>query len=158
MGDTGIFMEQLSPRSRRRRAAESDLAFGGAREGTKRSKPRALVIEADPASQRICRKALEASGFIVDAVDRGIAAVVAARAALPDLILVDLELPDVPGREAIGWLRSNPALRSTSVVVLVLNEKNPDVAAIKPSATLRKPLTSLAVRRTIQKVLSTSPG
>jgi len=35
----------------------------------------ALVVEAEPATVRLCRNLLESSGFIVDAVDSGIAAV-----------------------------------------------------------------------------------
>jgi len=43
-------------------------------------------------------------------VDTDIAAVVAAREELPDLILLDIQLRDVPGHEAIKWLRSTAAL------------------------------------------------
>jgi CheY-like chemotaxis protein len=38
----------------------------------------------------------------VDAVDSGVAAVMAARENKPDLILMDLQLRDVAGREAIN--------------------------------------------------------
>ena len=83
-----------------------------------RSHRRALVVGVDPATLRFCRDALESAGFAVHAVDTGIAAVVAAREELPDLILLDIQLRDVPGREAIKWLRSIAALRSTPIVVL----------------------------------------
>ena len=73
---------------------------------------------------RFCRDALKSSGFAVDAVDSGIAAVVAAREDLPDLIFVDVQLRDVPGREAIRWLRSNPALQSTPIIVLTTNAED----------------------------------
>ena len=115
---------------------------------------RVLVIEAEPATLRVCRDVLESSGFIVDAVDRGIAAVVAARAALPDLIFIAMQLPDVPGREAIRWLRSNPALRSTPIVVLTTSaEDDVALAATRPSALLRKPVSAVGIRRTIRRVL-----
>ena len=115
---------------------------------------RALVVEADPATLQLCRAVLESSGFVVDAVDSGIAAVVAAREGLPDLILMDLQLRDVPGREAIGWLRSNPALRSTPIVVLTANaEEEADLVATRPGASLRKPVSPAAIQRTIREVL-----
>jgi DNA-binding response OmpR family regulator len=79
---------------------------------------RALVVGADSATLQRCRDALESSGFAADAVDSGIAAVVAARESPPDLVLVDVQLHDVPGREAIGWLRSNPALQLTPIIIL----------------------------------------
>jgi len=138
-------VDDLRPALRQRLAARSVAPKEPKR------KRRALVIEADPATQRMCRNILESSGFAVDAVDRGIAAVVAARAELPDLILIDLELPDVPGREAIGWLRSNPALRSTPIILLAGNENYRDVAAISPGAVLRKPLSPPALQQTVQR-------
>jgi hypothetical protein len=44
----------------------------------------------DSATLQLCRDALESSGFAADAVDSGIAAVVAARESPPDLVLVDV--------------------------------------------------------------------
>jgi len=118
------------------------------------SRRRALVVEAEPTTLRLCRDALESSGFVVDAVDSGIAAVVAAREALPDLIVMDLQLRDVPGREAISWLRSNPALRSTPIIVLTTNaEDDAGLAATRPGASLRKPVSPGTIQRTIREVL-----
>jgi CheY-like chemotaxis protein len=153
-------MQEPRPRLRRRRAA------GGARVATevapaappspalKRSGRRALLVEGDAGTQRLCREVLESSGFVVDAVDSGIAAVVAARAGLPDLILIDLQLRDVPGREAIRWFRSNPALRSTPIIVLTTTaEDHEDLAQTGPGATLRKPLSAAMIRRTIREAV-----
>src|SRR5262245_38516252 len=78
----------------------------------------ALFVGADEAMLRQCRDLLNASGFVVDAADSGIAALVAVRKRLPDLIVMERQLRDVAGGEALGWLRSNPALRSTPVIVL----------------------------------------
>ena len=116
---------------------------------------RALVVEAEPETLRLCRDVLEGAGFVVDVVDSGIAAVVAAREERPDLILVDLQLRDVPGREAIGWLRSNPALRSTPIIVLTTNAReDAELAAIRPGASLRKPVSPATIRRAIGEFLA----
>jgi two-component system, cell cycle response regulator DivK len=115
---------------------------------------RVLVVESEPATLQMCRSVLEGSGFVVDAVDSGIAAVVAAREELPDVILMDLQLRDVPGREAIGWLRSNPALKSTPIIVLTdYAEDEAELAATRPGASLRKPLSPAMIRRMIREVL-----
>jgi CheY-like chemotaxis protein len=88
-------------------------------------------------------------------VDSGIAAVVAARESPPDLVLVDVQLRDVPGREAIVWLRSNPALQSTPIIVLATNAED-DVVPTFPRAyaSLPKPVSPAAIRRTIREVLN----
>jgi DNA-binding response OmpR family regulator len=115
---------------------------------------RALVVEAEPTALRLCRDVLESSGFVVSVVDTGVAAVVAARERLPDLILMDLQLRDAPGREVIGWLRANPALRSTPIIVLNTNaEDEAELAAIRPGALLRKPLSVVTIRHAIRAVL-----
>jgi len=93
-------------------------------------------------------------GFAVATADSGIAAVMAARKELPDVILVDLQLRDVPGREAIEWLRSNPALLSTPMIILTMSsDDEADVAAIRPGASMRKPVSPLAMRQAIRAVL-----
>lgn len=115
---------------------------------------RVLVVESEPATLQLCRTVLEGSGFVVDAVDSGIAAVVAAREKCPDLILMDMQLRDVPGREAISWLRSNPALRSTPIIILTdYADDEAGLAATLPGASLRKPLSPTTIRRTIREVL-----
>ena len=155
-------MEQSHARSRRRPAsvrAEDSVKVKRDPQPlpatpSKPSPRRALVVEADPVTLQLCRDVLESSGFVVDAVDSGIGAVVAAREGLPDLILMDLQLRDVPGGEAIGWLRSNPALRSTPIVVLTANAGDDAIlATTRPAASLRKPLSPLTIRRTICEVL-----
>ena len=78
----------------------------------------ALVVDADPETRRFCRVVLEQSGFIVRETDTGVAAVVAARESVPDAILLGLQLRDVIGREAMGWLEANPALHRTLFVTL----------------------------------------
>ncbi|MFZ1122982.1 MAG: response regulator [Candidatus Binataceae bacterium] len=115
---------------------------------------RALVVGADPVTLRFCRDALKSSGFAVDAVDSGIAAVVAAREDLPDLIFVDVQLRDVPGREAIRWLRSNPALQSTPIIVLTTNAEDDAAPGLtRPGPSLLKPVSLAALRRVIREVL-----
>jgi CheY-like chemotaxis protein len=75
-----------------------------------REAPRALVAE--PSSVRLCREVLEKDGFLVEKVDSGIGTVGAVRERLPQIIFIELQLRDVSGRKAVGWLRSNPALQS----------------------------------------------
>jgi DNA-binding response OmpR family regulator len=100
---------------------------------------RALVVGGDSATLQLCRDALESSGFAADVVDSGIAAVVAARESPPELVLVEVQLRDVPGHEAIGWLRSNPALQSTPIIILTTNAED-DVVLARPYASLPKPV------------------
>lgn len=108
---------------------------------------RVLVVAADVVVQGVCRSALEA-GWEVEVVDSGVAAVIAARRSAPQIIFMDLQLRDVPGGEAVAWLRSNPALGVVPIVLIAGGtEDSAEIAAIDPAALLRKPLSRNAVER-----------
>jgi DNA-binding response OmpR family regulator len=118
---------------------------------------RALVVEAELATMRLCRDALEAAGFAVDLAETGIEAVISARQEHFDLILVDLQLRDVPGREAIEWLRSNPALHATPIIVLTASAgDDAELKAFQPASSLRKPVSLATLRRAIDRILDKS--
>ena len=115
---------------------------------------RALFVGADRATVGLGRKGLESLGFVVDAAESGIAALVTAREWLPDLIFMDRQLRDVAAREAIGWLRTNPALRSTPIIVLIMGgEDEVDMATIGPGTSLRKPVSPAVLGHTIRRLL-----
>jgi CheY-like chemotaxis protein len=115
---------------------------------------RALVVDTDPVTARACRTALEAMGFIIERVDSGVAAVVAARGRVPDVILMDTQLRDVSAAEVIGWLRSsNLALASIPIVVIgTIDGSRLAVRDSRVTATLRKPLSSAAVERAVREI------
>jgi CheY-like chemotaxis protein len=115
---------------------------------------RALVVAADSLTHRVCRAALESSGLAVEGVESGMEALMSARELPPDLIVVDQQLRDVSGNEAIGWLRANAALRVTPIIVLTTGTDGDALAAAAPFATLRKPLSPLAIRRAIRAILA----
>jgi two-component system KDP operon response regulator KdpE len=68
---------------------------------------RILLVEDDHRLRRVLTLTLETSGYAVTAVADGTAALQAAAAESPDLVLLDLGLPDVDGAEVIrrfrGW-------------------------------------------------------
>ena len=93
---------------------------------------------------------------MVEIVDSGIGAVIAVRERTPQLILMDLQLRDVPGREAVSWLRSNRNIQATPIVILAgASDEERLLQAPRPGAILRKPLSPEAIRRVIRDVLET---
>ena len=68
---------------------------------------RVLIIEDDPQIRRFVRAGLEAQGFAMFEADTGRRGLVEAGTRKPDLLLVDLGLPDLDGLEVIravrGW-------------------------------------------------------
>ncbi len=78
---------------------------------------RVLVIDDDPGILGFVTSSLQAEGFEVQTAATGAAGLTAARAAPPDLVLLDLSLPDQDGFEV---LRSLHAGAGTSHVPIVL--------------------------------------
>jgi len=113
---------------------------------------------AEPRLLRLCRDVLAAEGFTVDAVDSGIGALVTVRERRPDLVLIDLQLRDVPGREAAGWLRADPALQGTPIIIVVGGgETGQLMPAAEPGTILRSSLSRETIRRAL-RALSASPS
>ncbi|MEZ4503858.1 MAG: response regulator [Dehalococcoidia bacterium] len=68
---------------------------------------RVLVIDDDPAIVRLLGLTLEAADFDVRKATDGRSAVEAIDDGLPDLVLLDLQLPDMDGREVFRRLRAS---------------------------------------------------
>jgi two-component system KDP operon response regulator KdpE len=65
-----------------------------------------LVIEDDPQIRRFLAAALEAHGYAPEFADNGTEGLRLATLRLPDIVIVDLGLPDMPGLDVIARLRS----------------------------------------------------
>lgn len=91
-------------------------------------------------------------GFTGQTVDSGVAAVVAARSQVPNLILIDLQLRDVSASETIGWLRSNQQLAVVPVIVLGSADRSRRLSRDIHSVT--KPLSSSAIERAVSDLCS----
>jgi signal transduction histidine kinase len=77
-----------------------------------------LYIEDDPGSQLLVKRALSFAGFNVLVASRGLEGIDMAIKHLPDLILTDINLPDLSGRELTTRLRGDARFRTTPIVAL----------------------------------------
>lgn len=85
-----------------------------------------LYIEDNPQNMRLVRKMLRASGYnMVEAID-GLSGLDAAQEAKPNLILLDINLPDIDGMEVTSRLKSDQDLRHTPVIALTANAMHGD--------------------------------
>lgn len=67
---------------------------------------RVLVVDDEPGIRRVLRSYLEADGFEVDEAASGGEALGRARAGRPDVVLLDVMLPDIDGLEVLRELRA----------------------------------------------------
>jgi two-component system cell cycle response regulator DivK len=115
---------------------------------------RILVVEDDPDNRRIVAKVLSVEGYhVIEATD-GIEALAQARAERPDLILMDLALPNVDGWEATRQLKSDPETRSIPVVALTAVAMRGDEEQARAAGCddyLPKPARPAAIREVVKK-------
>ncbi len=77
-----------------------------------------LYIEDDPASRSLVERTLRYGGYRVLVADCGLDGIDSARREVPDLILTDINLPDMNGREITTTLRGDPRFSATPIVAL----------------------------------------
>lgn len=82
---------------------------------------RILIVEDNPQNMRLVRKILAHVGFdVIEAVD-GLSGIDAAIHEMPDLILMDVNLPDIDGLEATSRIKAMPNLAHIPIVALTAN-------------------------------------
>jgi signal transduction histidine kinase/DNA-binding NarL/FixJ family response regulator len=115
---------------------------------------RLLVIDDDHSHVEFMRGLLEPLGFEVAAVHVG-AGAVAAAAPAPDLIMVDLSLPDMTGWEVMQRLRAVPALEGVRILVVSANahEFVPDGEATLHDGFVVKPVEVSVLLAELQRQL-----
>ena len=75
-----------------------------------------LLVEDTPANQALATKLLRAAGHEVIPADTAAASVTLARERLPDLVLMDLGLPDKDGWQALREIRADERASALRVV------------------------------------------
>jgi len=80
-----------------------------------------LYIEDDPASRRLVQRVLDNKGYDVVVAADGLEGISMAREHHPNLILMDINLPSMDGREITTRLRSLPNFSNTPIVALTAN-------------------------------------
>jgi two-component system KDP operon response regulator KdpE len=91
-----------------------------------------LVVDDEPQICRALRTSLEAHGYVVRTAGTGEQALVAAAEVSPDLIVLDLGLPDLDGTEVIRRVRS---FSEVPVIVLSVRDRQADkVSALDAGA------------------------
>lgn len=87
---------------------------------------RVLVIEDHPANLELTCYLLHAFGHTALAATDGLNGLRLAQADPPDLVLCDIQLPDIDGYEVVRRLRAIPALASLPVVAVTASARPSD--------------------------------
>jgi two-component system, cell cycle response regulator DivK len=87
---------------------------------------RILYIDDDFSNRLLVKRVLNAEGFEVEEADNALDGIDIATANPPDLILMDIAMPDVNGLEATNRIRRIPHIANITIVALTANAMQGD--------------------------------
>jgi CheY-like chemotaxis protein len=113
----------------------------------------ALVIEDEGALRDLYSRMLENVGFIVEAVEDGQTAITYLNQSVPELILLDIRMPNSNGLDVILHLQENERFDNTHVVIISASKEFGRYTKMLPSAEyLQKPVLSLQLTEIANRV------
>lgn len=111
-----------------------------------------LIVEDNELNMKLFNDLLEAHGYRVLQTREGMSALDIARKHKPDLILMDIQLPEVSGIEVTKWLKEDDELRSIPVVAVTAFAMKGDEQKIREGgceAYISKPISVASFMSTI---------
>jgi two-component system cell cycle response regulator DivK len=138
------------PRSRSR-ISEGDLSTDRADAKT------ILIVEDNELNMKLFNDLLEAHDYKILQTRDGMEALKIAREKRPDLILMDIQLPEVSGLEVTKWIKEDENLRSIPVIAVTAFAMKGDEEKIREGgceAYIAKPISVSHFLETVQKFLS----
>ena len=115
-----------------------------------------LIVEDNELNMKLFRDLLEAHGYATLQTRNGIEALSLARAHRPDLILMDIQLPEVSGLDVTKWLKEDEHLRDIPVIAVTAFAMKGDEERIREGgceAYLSKPISVAKFLSTVRTYL-----
>ncbi len=119
-----------------------------------------LYVEDNPQNLRLVRKILGSAGYqVIEATD-GASGLRAIYDQQPDLVLMDVNLPDTDGLEITRQVRATPELANTRIIALTANAMHGDRERCLEAGCdgyIPKPITKAELLNTVAYTLQQTP-
>ncbi len=116
-----------------------------------------LVVEDNDLNMKLFHDLLEAHGYNILQTKDGMEALRLARKHQPDLILMDIQLPEVSGLEVTKWIKEDDTLKSIPVVAVTAFAMKGDEEKIREGgceAYIAKPISVTSFLQTVERFLN----
>lgn len=116
-----------------------------------------LIVEDNDLNMKLFHDLLEAHGYNTIQTKDGMEALGLAREHSPDLILMDIQLPEVSGLEVTKWIKEDEALKSIPVIAVTAFAMKGDEEKIREGgceAYVAKPISVENFLNTVKEFLS----
>jgi two-component system cell cycle response regulator DivK len=117
---------------------------------------RVMIVEDNELNMKLFKDLIEASGYETIRTRNGLDALDLARAHKPDLILMDIQLPEVSGLEVTKWLKEDDELHRIPVIAVTAFAMKGDEERIRKGgceAYISKPISVVSFVETIKSYL-----
>ena len=115
-----------------------------------------LIVEDNELNMKLFRDLLEAQGYQILQTRDGMQALDMARRERPDLIVMDIQLPQVSGLEVTKWIKADDDLKHIPIVAVTAFAMKGDEEKIREGgceAYVAKPISVKAFLSTIEKFI-----
>ena len=99
-----------------------------------------LYIDDDPVNCSLIKRVLEAYGYHVSLAPNGLRGLEQAYSEKPDLILLDINMPDMSGYEVALILRQSDRTKNTPIVFISSNTPSDDYLEVGGNGFIMKPI------------------
>ena len=116
-----------------------------------------LIVEDNELNMKLFNDLLEAHGYGTLQTRSGVEAVELARRHKPDLILMDIQLPEVSGLQVIIWIKNDEDLKHIPIIAITAFAMKGDEEKIRQGgcdAYLSKPISVVKFLETVRHYLS----
>jgi two-component system, cell cycle response regulator DivK len=116
-----------------------------------------LIVEDNDLNMKLFNDLLEAHGYDTLQTKDGMEALKLARQHRPNLILMDIQLPEVSGLEITKWIKEDETLRAIPVVAVTAFAMKGDEEKIREGgceAYIAKPISVASFLRTVERFLA----
>jgi two-component system cell cycle response regulator DivK len=134
-----------------------DGSAGVTNDSTNGSAKTVLVVEDNELNMKLFHDLLEAHGYNILQTKDGMDALRIAREHKPDLILMDIQLPEVSGLEVTKWIKEDDDLKSIPVIAVTAFAMKGDEEKIRDGgceAYIAKPISVTNFLETVRKFLN----
>lgn len=125
-------------------------------EGLGMNQKKVLIVEDNELNMKLFHDLLDAQGYETFQTGEGLAALTLARQHRPDLILMDIQLPEISGLEVTKWLKEDDELSHIPVVAVTAFAMKGDEERIREGgceAYISKPISVTHFLDTVRRYL-----
>jgi two-component system, OmpR family, phosphate regulon response regulator PhoB len=115
-----------------------------------------LIVDDEDGLRSLVRMTLDSDSYQILEAQEGRQALEIARAHHPDLVLLDVMLPDVSGIEICRQIKSDPLMASTTVLMLTAKAQQSDLGEAEDAGAdgyFVKPFSPIALVHKVESIL-----